>query len=77
MNAYLSEDGKIMTMDVVFKANPYSNEAIEQIDSIEATVERVTKDTKLENAQVAIGESQVHIMTWALCLGRISQGRSY
>jgi RND superfamily putative drug exporter len=44
-----------MTMDVVFKANPYSNEAIEQIDSIEAAVERVTKDTKLENAQVAIG----------------------
>lgn len=55
LNAYLSEDGKIMTMDVVFKANPYSNEAIEQIDLIEATVERVTKDTKLENAEVAIG----------------------
>ncbi|WP_340372594.1 MMPL family transporter [Peribacillus sp. FSL E2-0218] len=55
LNAYLSEDGKVMTMDVVFKENPYSNEAIEQIDSIEETVERVTKGTKLENAQVAIG----------------------
>lgn len=55
LDAYLSKDNKIMTMDVVFSANPYSNEAINQIDDIKNTVERATTGTKLENAEVAVG----------------------
>ncbi|MCE4050277.1 MMPL family transporter [Bacillus sp. Au-Bac7] len=55
LDAYLSKNNKIMTMDVVFSANPYSNEAINQIDDIKDTVERATTGTKLENAEVAVG----------------------
>lgn len=36
-------------------SNPYSNEAIDQTDEINAAVQRATKDTKLENAVVAVG----------------------
>ncbi|MFD2444566.1 MMPL family transporter [Bacillus sp. CGMCC 1.16607] len=55
LNTYLSDDRKVMTMDVIFKANPYSNEAINQVKEIKEAVKRATKDTKLENADVAIG----------------------
>lgn len=55
LDVYLSEDRKVMTMDVIFEASPYSNEAIAQVDEIKDTVERVTKGTKLENAVVAVG----------------------
>lgn len=55
LDAYFSKNNKIMTMDVVFSANPYSNEAINQIDDIKDTVERATTGTKLENAEVAVG----------------------
>lgn len=55
LNTYLSDDGKVMTLDVIFKTNPYSNESIEQIDRIEDAVKNVTKGTKLENANIAIG----------------------
>lgn len=55
LDVYMSKDHKIMTLDVIFKANPYSNEAMAQIDEIKAAVERATKGTKLENADVALG----------------------
>jgi RND superfamily putative drug exporter len=55
LDAYMSDDRKVMTMDVVFKVNPYSNEAIDKISDLEAAVKRATKNTKLENASVAIG----------------------
>lgn len=55
LDTYLSKDNKIMTMDVVFSANPYSNEAIDQVDDIKDTVEKATAGTKLENAEVAVG----------------------
>ena len=54
-DVYMSEDRKVMTMDVIFEANPYSNEAMAQIDEIKSAVNRATKGTKLENADVAIG----------------------
>ncbi|WP_436373531.1 MMPL family transporter [Cytobacillus sp. BC1816] len=54
-DVYLSEDRKVMTMDVVLEANPYSNEAINQVDEIKEAVERAAKGTKLENAVVAVG----------------------
>ncbi|MEW9109910.1 MAG: MMPL family transporter [Cytobacillus gottheilii] len=55
LDVYLSEDRKVMTLDVIFEANPYSNDAIEQIPEIKDTVEKATKGTKLENAVVAVG----------------------
>lgn len=55
MNAYISKDGKVMTMDVVFNINPYSNKAISRVDDIKQAVERGVKDTKLENAKIAVG----------------------
>ncbi|TRZ37094.1 MMPL family transporter [Niallia circulans] len=55
LDTYLSKDNKIMTMDVVFSANPYSNEAIDQVDDIKDSVEKATAGTKLENAEVAVG----------------------
>ncbi|WP_423408138.1 MMPL family transporter [Heyndrickxia sp. MSNUG] len=54
-DVYMSKDRKVMTMDVIFEANPYSNEAIAQVDEIKAAVDRATKGTKLENADVAVG----------------------
>ncbi|ESU31373.1 membrane protein [Bacillus sp. 17376] len=54
-DVYMSNDRKVMTLDVIFEANPYSNEAMAQVAEIEAAVERATKGTKLENADVAIG----------------------
>jgi putative drug exporter of the RND superfamily len=54
-DVYMSNDRKVMTMDVIFEENPYSNEAIAQVDDIKEAVERATKGTKLENAEVAIG----------------------
>ncbi|MED3549613.1 MMPL family transporter [Cytobacillus praedii] len=54
-DTYMSKDRKVMTVDVIFKANPYSNKAINQVDEIKDAVERATKDTKLENAVVAVG----------------------
>ncbi|RSD25086.1 MMPL family transporter [Mesobacillus subterraneus] len=54
-DVYMSNDRKVMTMDVIFEANPYSNEAMAQVGEIKTAVERATKGTKLENAAVAIG----------------------
>ncbi|GKU83244.1 MMPL family transporter [Niallia sp. NCCP-28] len=55
IDTYLSKNRKLMTFDIIFAANPYSNEAMNQVDDIKNTVERVTKGTKLENAKVAVG----------------------
>lgn len=55
LDTYMSNDHKVMTFDVIFSSNPYSNEAINQMDEVNAALERATKNTKLENAKVAIG----------------------
>ncbi|MFB5195700.1 MMPL family transporter [Neobacillus sp. KR4-4] len=55
LDVYLSKDRKVMTIDVIFSKNPYSNEAIDRVPEIKQAVKRVIKDTKLENAKVAIG----------------------
>ncbi|MCF2647027.1 MMPL family transporter [Niallia circulans] len=54
LDTYLSPNRKIMTFDVIFADNPYSNDAIDQIDVIKDSVESITKGTKLENAEVAV-----------------------
>ncbi|WP_318505460.1 MMPL family transporter [Bacillus sp. T3] len=55
LNTYFSEDRKVMTLDVVFSENPYSNQAMSQIDDIKETVKKAVKETKLENATIAVG----------------------
>lgn len=55
LDVYMSEDHKVMTLDVIFEASPYSNEAMTKVDEIKNAVKRATKDTKLENAVVAVG----------------------
>lgn len=53
--AYLSKDGKVVTLDVVFRTNPYATKTMEKIDDVKQAVERAVKGTKLENAKVAVG----------------------
>ncbi|MED5051101.1 hypothetical protein B6A27_10625 [Anoxybacillus sp. UARK-01] len=53
--AYMSKDGKVVTVDVVFKKNPYSTETINQVKELKQAIKRAVKDTKLENAKVGIG----------------------
>lgn len=55
LDTYMSDNRKVMTIDVVFKENPYSNEAMDRIDDIKQSVKTSVKDTKLKNATVAVG----------------------
>ncbi|MEH7305146.1 MMPL family transporter [Neobacillus drentensis] len=55
LDAYLSKDRKVMTIDLIFSKNPYSNDAIDRVPEIKEAVKRVIKETKLENAKVAVG----------------------
>ncbi|MBV7504722.1 MMPL family transporter [Bacillus sp. sid0103] len=55
LDAYLSKDRKVMTIDVIFSKNPYSNDAINRVPEIKEAVKRVINETKLENAKVAVG----------------------
>lgn len=52
---YMSEDGKMTTMDIVLKSSPYAKQSMDRIDEIEKTVKDATKGTKLEQAHVGIG----------------------
>lgn len=53
-DTYLSDNRKVMTLDVVLSTNPYSEEALASVAQIQMAVDRAVKDTKLENAEVAI-----------------------
>lgn len=55
LDNYMSDNRKMTTMDVVLNKNPYSTAAINQIDDIQAAVDRATKNTPMENAKVGIG----------------------
>ncbi|MCH1625631.1 MMPL family transporter [Ferdinandcohnia quinoae] len=55
LDTYMSKDRKVMTMDVIFETSPYANHAMDQVKEIKDAVQRATKDTKLENAVVAVG----------------------
>nr|WP_221452252.1 MMPL family transporter [Bacillus benzoevorans] len=55
LDVYLSDNRKVMTLDVVLEENPYSSEAMAQIPELKKAVERAVKDTKLENAHIAFG----------------------
>ncbi|WP_342539829.1 MMPL family transporter [Heyndrickxia sp. FSL K6-6286] len=53
-DTYLSEDGKVTTIDLVLNENPYSNKAMRSVDDIENTIHSTLKGTKLENAHIGI-----------------------
>lgn len=53
-DTYMSKDRKIMTLDVVLSDNPYSAEALANMDDIRAAVDRGTQGTALEQADIAI-----------------------
>ncbi|WP_099221432.1 MMPL family transporter [Listeria costaricensis] len=55
LDQYISDDGKMTTINVVLKANPYSNEAMNAIDDINDQLDASLKGTKLENANIGIG----------------------
>ncbi len=55
LNQYISSDGKLTEINVSFKENPYSNEAMAEIPKIKNTLENSVKGTKLENANIGIG----------------------
>lgn len=54
-DVYLSEDGKMTTIDIVLDENPYSRTAMDTINKIEETIQDATIDTKLEQANIGIG----------------------
>ncbi|MDN4076100.1 MMPL family transporter [Fictibacillus terranigra] len=53
-NTYMPGDHKLTTLDVIFKENPYSKEALGQVDEIGQALKRATAGTNLENAQFGI-----------------------
>lgn len=55
LDVYLSDNSKVMTLDVVLEKNPYSSEAMAQVPELKKAVERAVKGTKLENAHIAFG----------------------
>ncbi|MDP4084373.1 MAG: MMPL family transporter [Bacillota bacterium] len=55
LDTYMSKDRKVMTIDVVFNKNPYSNTAIHRVPELKQAIQRAVKGTKLEDAKVAIG----------------------
>lgn len=61
LDTYLSPDKKITTLDVLLDENPYSMDAIANIDELGEAVERAVHDTKLENAHVEVaGVTSMH-----------------
>nr|WP_249316885.1 MMPL family transporter [Bacillus sp. FJAT-50079] len=52
---YMSEDGKMTTLDVVLDSNPYAKQSMDMISKLEQTLADATKHTKLEQANIGIG----------------------
>lgn len=55
IDRYSFGEEKGMKLEVILSDNPYSPEAIDTVDRINETTERVIKDTPLEETEVAIG----------------------
>ncbi|MCX7571882.1 MMPL family transporter [Tumebacillus sp. DT12] len=54
LDAYMSEDRKIASFDVVFAGNPYEIDTLERMDDLTAAVERALKDTDYAGAAFAV-----------------------
>lgn len=55
LDNYMSTDRQVTTFDIVFSSNPYSHEAMEQIDSLSNVVRTVFDDTTYSDAEVYVG----------------------
>ncbi|WP_019419281.1 MMPL family transporter [Paenibacillus sp. OSY-SE] len=55
LDLYLSEDRRVMTLDVVFADNPYGTPAIDRVSQVDTAVERAVKGTVLQQADIAMG----------------------
>lgn len=55
LNVYMSEDRQTAKFDVVFSGNPYAQETMAQIESLEAAVNRAIQGTEYSGAEVAVG----------------------
>ncbi|MCR8849404.1 MMPL family transporter [Rossellomorea sp. SC111] len=55
IDRYSFGEEKGLKLEVILSDNPYSPEAIDTVDRINETTERVIKDTPLEDTEVAIG----------------------
>lgn len=55
LDQYISDDGKLATINVVLNENPYSNKAMKLTDTIKDRLDASLKGTKLENAKIGIG----------------------
>lgn len=55
LDQYLSKDGKVASISIISKDDPYSNQGISHFQSLEKQLPGLLKGTKLENAQIGIG----------------------
>ncbi|MBN8192123.1 MMPL family transporter [Bacillus sp. NTK074B] len=55
IDRYSFKDEQGMKLEVILSDNPYSPEAIDTVERINETTERVIKDSPLEDSEVAIG----------------------
>lgn len=54
LDMYMSEDGYITKLDIIFAENPYSTESLDIVPEIEEALLRVIRGTVLENAEFGI-----------------------
>lgn len=54
LNTYLSQDRKLMTIDVVLENNPYAASSLKDVEAIDAAVARALNGTVLDSAEYAI-----------------------
>lgn len=55
LDVYMSEDRQTAKFDVVFSTNPYEEETMSEVPSLEAAVERALQGTAYSGAEIAIG----------------------
>ncbi|MBO8157533.1 MAG: MMPL family transporter [Bacillaceae bacterium] len=55
MDTYLSEDRQLIKLEAILEVNPYSNEALNQVEIIRDTIQQSINGTAFENAEFATG----------------------
>ncbi|REK71744.1 MMPL family transporter [Paenibacillus paeoniae] len=55
LDVYMSSDRKTAKLDVIFESNPYAQDTMAEIESLNAAVQRAFQGTSLSGAEVAIG----------------------
>ncbi|GAY75245.1 arginine/ornithine antiporter ArcD [Sporolactobacillus inulinus] len=54
LDQYMSNDGKITTIQVTMKEDPYTNKGIADLRNLKKELPSILKGTKLENAQIGV-----------------------